>query len=279
MKVLFTSDFFDTEIVGGAEKNDAVLVKYLQESGIDVESVHTYHIDPRLEEADFIIVSNFIRLSTHAKRYLMAKGNYLIYEHDHKYVRNRNPAAYSGYRIPESQLINVPFYQNAKHVVVLSTLCKKVMEENLDLTNIHNISCSLWSQESLQLLRKIQPTEKRHKYAIMDSSNPVKGKRQALQYCEQKSITAYSIPPTHVYEDFLNNLAECENLIFFPQVLETFSRLCAEAKMMECGVMTIAPMVGFFSEDFSHLKGEALIDKISSNVEDALLNFKDMVTS
>ena len=69
----------------------------------------------------------------------------------------------------------------------------------------------------------------------------------------------------------------CEKFIFFPQVLETFSRVCAEAKMLNCKVLTTPKLVGFFSEDYCTLSGDDLNDKITENINKALLKFKEVI--
>ena len=79
------------------------------------------------------------------------------------------------------------------------------------------------------------------------------------------------------YIEFITKLSLCEKFIFFPQVLETFSRVCAEAKMLNCKVITTPKLVGFFSEDFSSLSGDELTDRISSNVQLALQKFEEVV--
>jgi hypothetical protein len=79
------------------------------------------------------------------------------------------------------------------------------------------------------------------------------------------------------YVEFITRLSLCEKFIFFPQVLETFSRVCAEAKMLNCKVLTTPKLVGFFSEDYSHLAGDELNDKISENIDAALLRFKEVM--
>ena len=70
-------------------------------------------------------------------------------------------------------------------------------------------------------------------------------------------------------------MSECENLIFFPQVLETFSRLAAEAKMLNCNLITTPKMLGFASEEYSSLKGIELVNKIRDQKNKALAVFED----
>ena len=57
------------------------------------------------EDANFI-VANFIQLSEECKQSLQKKKKYIIYEHDHKYVRTRNPADYPNYTAPKEELVN-----------------------------------------------------------------------------------------------------------------------------------------------------------------------------
>jgi hypothetical protein len=77
------------------------------------------------------------------------------------------------------------------------------------------------------------------------------------------------------YKEFLRQLSECKNLIFFPQVLETFSRLAAEAKMLNCNLITNPKMLGFASEPYVHLKGDELIKKIACQKNNALKLFEE----
>ena len=276
MKVAFLSDFFDSEIIGGAEKNDSVLINHLK-TKFELDKVHTYNLDPLIDKYDFFIVSNFIRLSPACKETLIRRGNYIIYEHDHKYVASRDPAAYVNFKAPEDQIINKVFYQSALRVFVLSSVCKKVIEDNLALTNVHNIACSLWSKENLKLISILSTeTQKKYDYGILNSTNGIKGTAIALDYCRNKSIVPRPIMSPS-YPDFLKQMAECEKFLFFPQVLETFSRVCAEAKMLNCDVMTNSKMIGFFSEEYSSLKGIELINKISDNVDQALLSFEEII--
>jgi hypothetical protein len=277
MKVALLQDFFDNELIGGAEKNDAVLLKRLKEKKINIKGVHTYKIDNLIEEYDYFIVSNFIRLSNFAKNYLIQKKNYVIYEHDHKYLSNRNPGAFNNFKAPNSTIINRDFYASAQKVFVLSKACKEVIEKNLEIDNAHNIACSLWSKKDLDIIKHISLTSgKSNKYGILDSSNIIKGTKQALQYCSKNNIEPYKISSPD-YVEFITKLSLCENFIFFPQVLETFSRVCAEAKMLNCNVLTTPKLIGFFSEEYSSMSGIELNEKISDNVDKAILAFRETI--
>ena len=276
MKVAFLQDFFEDEIIGGAEQNDSGLRHYLEDSGVQIKAVHTYMIDLVIECYDFFIVSNFVRLSENAKRYLIDKQNYIIYEHDHKYVSNRNPGAFANFLAPQHKIINRELYANARKVFVLSNVCKEVMEQNLKIDNVHSIGCSLWSPEKLSVIEAAMNTKKQHQYGVLNSTNAVKGTQQALKFCEQNSIQPYEVG-SNDYSTFISQLSHCENFIFFPQVLETYSRVCAEAKMLNCKIVTTPKLVGFFSEEYSSLAGQPLVDQIRSKMDAALNEFRNTI--
>ena len=62
-------------------------------------------------------------------------------------------------------------------------------------------------------------------------------------------------------------------------MLETFCRLVAEAKMLNCNVYTKKQLLGFMSEPFSDQSSEELIDTLERKVSEALAYFYDLVTS
>ena len=105
----------------------------------------------------------------------------------------------------------------------------------------------------------------------------MKGTQQAVSFCKNQKIT-HEFVSSKNYEEFLQQLAQCEHLIFFPQVLETYSRLIAEAKMVNCKIITTPKMVGFFSEDYSNQSGTQLIDTIENKMNKAFKLFTDEIS-
>ena len=125
-RVIFLADFFSEDLLGGAESNDSVLIQHLESQDYDLEKLHcrevtveslqSYGNDVRL------IVSNFVSLREDAKRYIQENLQYVIYEHDHKYVATRDPSRFPSFKIPDDKIINRNFYENAIAVVVLLSL-------------------------------------------------------------------------------------------------------------------------------------------------------------
>ena len=268
-KVAFISDFFSDDILGGAELNDAVLISRLESKGVEVTKLRTSSItDEQIITNDVFIVSNFVNLSERHKNMLMLK-KYIIYEHDHKYIKTRNPSVFSDFKIPSDQIINKEFYTNAFKVVVLSEVCKKIIQDNLNLTNVVSIGCSLWSSSKLDYIRSISKTPKTGKLCIINSSNLIKGTRESVEYCNGKALDYELIGPLPEKE-LLKKMAQYECFMFLPHVLETLSRVVVEAKMLNCKVMTKKNLIGAASEEWFSLSGEELITRIEQKVSEAV---------
>jgi hypothetical protein len=126
---VYISDYFADEILGGGELNDKELLLILSNHGhkiIKYKSIAvTANIIEQHKDACFI-VSNFVFLSPDVVS-LLYKTNYVVYEHDHKYVTTRNPALYKDFLCPKHLIINYELYKNAKVVFCQSEIHKKII--------------------------------------------------------------------------------------------------------------------------------------------------------
>ena len=208
--ILFIADFFVDQVVGGGELSNESLMDKLRGRGYIVRPINSHRVGRNdILQSKSVIVSNFINLSEDIKKCLEST-NYVIYEHDHKYVSNRDPSVYPNFVAPDSKKINISFYQNACCVFVLSKICKKVMIKNIPNVNVYNIGCSLWEKETFKALKTLSTLNKTRDVCILGSSNPIKGYAQALSYCKQKNIKPEVIKKQN-YQDFLKVLATCKN--------------------------------------------------------------------
>ena len=275
------ADFFSEDLLGGAESNDSVLIQHLESQDYDLEKLHcrevtveslqSYGNDVRL------IVSNFVSLREDAKRYIQENLQYVIYEHDHKYVATRDPSRFPSFKIPDDKIINRSFYENAIAVVVLSEICRKILVDNLSLENVRNIGTSLWSAEKLDKIGQLLNKEKTIDYGVLDSQNSIKGTKQALEWCRKRGVKAEPISSPKE-EEFLELLSQCRKFVFIPQVLETFNRLTAEAKMLNCKIITNKTLLGFASESTYNLSGESLLEETRKRIRDALGLFEALLS-
>ena len=262
MKFIFIADFFSDEILGGGELNNEVLANVLRHRGHEVlEQKSNYvtedYINDHLEY--FFVVSNFINLLEEAKQSLQALP-YVIYEHDHKYLRSRNPAMYPKYVAPSSEIINRQFYKNALGVLCQSSLHCDIIHKNLGLDNIKNLSGNVWSDEVLDYIEDLCDSPKTDQFSIMNSGISHKNTLGAVRYCDTHNYS-YELVGSSDYYSFLKQLSGNKKFVFLPQTPETLSRVVVEARMMGVEVHT-NNRVGAASERWFSLKGKSLVQKM-----------------
>ena len=192
-RIVFISDFFVEEISGGAEICDQILIAELRQKGIKVcrfksgefteKHFHLY------EQCGFnFIISNFVALSESVKKLLTVYGDrYCIIEHDHKYLKTRNPSVFTNFKAPEQFIINKEFYKCAKQVFCQSVKHAQVLGNNLNISNVTNLGCSLWSKDQISLIRS-SVSDKNNKAYIINDGNKIKGTPAAVEFCQKKQI-------------------------------------------------------------------------------------------
>ena len=278
-KIVFIADFFADQVSGGGELNNEEAINILIARGYSVERKMSQQVTEeylKSNNTSHFVVANFIGLEDRCKKRL-AKDNYkyIIYEHDHKYLKTRDPSHFSDYVAPPDQIINRDFYEKSLAVFCQSNLHKEVAQKNLKIDNIHSLGGNLWSKEILSHLRSLSKKTKQQKYSIWNSFNPIKSTPETVAYCRSNNIP-YDLVGNLPYDIFLEKLSNNDTFIFIPKTLETLCRVIVEARM--CGMKVLTNnKVGATSEEWFSLKGEDLIDcmikkrkEIVDKIEDAL---------
>ena len=282
--IVFVSDFFADQVLGGAEIYDAVLIRELEKKALKVVKFNSKdftraYYNFYLKHDFYFLFSNFTALDKNLIKHIQAhKNTYSIVEHDHKYDANRNPGIYNNdFKVPAHLIINKLFYQNAKNLFCQSKFHEDIINKNLSLQNTINLSCSLWDEEQLKIIRK-NLTNQKNTNLVLKDPNPIKGYKQAELYCKEKSIEFTSLKKTD-YSDYIANLSRAERFIFFPQTPESFCRVVLEARMLNCSVIT-NKLNGCTHESwFADLKGEDLIDFVSSSRDEIVQTIVDSISS
>lgn len=260
MDIVFISDFFSNQILGGGELSDEQLILMLKEENT-VTTINSSNVSLDFLEKNKkskIIVSNFAGLRQEAKQYIVDNLQYIVYEHDHKYLPKRNPSLYKDYLAPKQDIINLEFYANSRKVFCQSGFHKTIVEKNLSLDNITSVGGNLWSLEALEYLKELSKKDKRNACSIMDSNIPHKNTKKAVAFCKYKKYE-YDLVKSSSYKSFLDSLSNNKKLVFFPETPETLSRIVVEARM--AGMETITSKnIGAIGEDWFSLKGSDLID-------------------
>ena len=258
MKFVFIADFFADEVLGGGELNNEELINILISSGYDVEKIKSQDVSASMITDDKVyIVANFIGLNEMCKQRLH-KAQYVIYEHDHKYLITRNPAYYKEFKAPKDHITNYEFYKNANSIICQSKFHAEIVKKNLELDNIKSVGGNLWNETTLSTIQEISNQDKSNRYSIMNSNIDHKNTKGAVDYCEKNNYN-YELINACAYEEFLVRLGSNAGFVFFPKTPETLSRIVVEARMMGLKVIT-NKLVGATKEEWFKYKGSELID-------------------
>ena len=279
---VFISDFYKSDLnnKGGAENNDSVLLFSLRERGFIIEEVYSRDVSPTFIEQNKdkkFIISNFVGLSGESKRSLHDKY-YIIYEHDHKYLKTRDPSKFLNFLAPEHQVVDREFYKNSQCVICLSKIQEQSVRNNLDISNVESIGCSLWSEKKLDFISSICETEKDKECCVVNSKNIVKGTQLAVDFCTREKYS-FDLIESNNEKEFLETLASYERLIYIPTVLESLCRLVVEAKMLNCKVITKTKLLGAYSESWWSLNGKELISVIRQRQVEAIKVFEEWLST
>jgi len=270
-KIVFVSDFFENQVSGGAEICDGVLIRELSKTHkickFNSSEFTVKHFNLYKSCGFSFLISNFVGLSEDVKKVISLDGEYCIIEHDHKYLKTRNPSIFANFKAPEQMLINVNFYRSAKKVFCQSIKHYEVLKSNLNIDNVVNLGCSLWSKEQTDIIRNAINKEKNDKAFIINDQNPIKGTPKALEFCDSKQLE-YDLFDKMEYSQFIEKLAKYDKFVFFPNTLETFSRIILEARMLNCKLVTNNLNGCTYEEWFKGLKGSDLVDFVDQKREE-----------
>ena len=271
-KIVYIADFFIDEIAGGAEIYDDILINLLRNDGFDVVKfknveISDKHINLYRLCGYHFIVSNFTLMTDSVSIELVNHpSSYSIMEHDHKYIKTRNPAVYSNYLAPPQDIVNREIFTNAKNIFAQSKIQAECIRKNLRIDNVVNLGMSLWTDEQLQIIENNADNEKKKDASVVNSKNPTKNTHAAIAHCNKLSIP-HTLIGSSDYEEFIKQLSEHETHVFIPRVLESFNRVILEARMLGCKIKT-TNLNGCISEDwFKRYKGKELIEFARSQRE------------
>tara|TARA_R110000824_G_scaffold373960_1_gene564414 strand:- start:7052 stop:7894 length:843 start_codon:yes stop_codon:yes gene_type:complete len=260
-KIVFVADFFSDQVLGGGELNNDELINIIVSKEYQVTKLNSDRINDNFIDShpdSFYIIANFVMIPPKILQKITTQCDYVIYEHDHKYLKNRNPGIFNNFIAPKEQVINLTFYRNAKAVFLQSTLHKEIVFKNTGLKNLINLGGNIWSVEALNTFKKNSLIEKNNSYAIMDSLIDHKNTSDAVAFCKIKNYD-FNLIKSENYINFLEMLGKHKGLVFFPKTPETLSRIVVESRMMGMSVIT-NNMVGATSEKWYSFKGESLVD-------------------
>ena len=265
-EVVFVSDFFlEDGVLGGAEYYNDNLINHLSKK-YSVKKINSSLVDISFVSNNFnkkFIIANFMALNEDVKLLISRNIDYCIIEHDHKYTKTNNPSLFRNFLVPEDLIINKSFFKSAKVVFCQSKLHSEVVQKNLLIDNICNLGGNIWTDEQLDVLQSNINNKKDIDHGIIKTDNKNKGMPKSIQHCVDNKMN-YELLPLQQFDKFVEHLSRVKNLVFFPQWLESYSRLAIEARILNCKLITNS-LLGVASESYFHLKGQELLNFIRKN--------------
>lgn len=262
LRKILVSDFTIKEVPhGGSEWVNQVLI-----DRFNLEFEYSSQLSSWDTEA-FYIISNISLMKPELVREI-PKLSYIIIENDYKIHVTRHPWRFPNSIIPINERINYDLYENAKAVFVQTTDHLNVYKSNQVKGNFINLNCSIWSDSDLEMLKEFLHKKpiKNGKSAIYYTNNWIKNSQGAIKFCNEKGLSVQLIENNSERSEFLNQLSDCSNLVFFPIARETFCRLVVEAKCMGLDVIT-TKNYGASLETWFDMKGEDLIKFLKIKTE------------
>jgi uncharacterized pyridoxamine 5'-phosphate oxidase family protein len=272
MRKIIVSDFTIKEVPhGGSEWVNQVMIDKFGWEFMYSSEITSFNKD------DFYIISNISLMRPELVREI-PKLNYVIMEHDYKICHSRHPWRWPDSIIPKNERINYDLYENAKAVFVQTNDHLRVYKINEVKGNFVNLHSSIWAENDLQLLENMlkQYPIKNGKYGIYATDNWIKNTQGAVKYCEDNKLDFGLITNQDKREDFLDKLAQCSHLVFYPIARETFCRLVVEAKCMGVNVITTRNY-GASSEGYFEMIGQELIDFLRMQTEDNIKKISEYI--
>jgi len=248
-KIVFVSDLFASDYVGGAELTSESLIK---KSPLRIQRIRSRELTLEIMEKlsdRFWIFGNFSQMKMDLIPTIVANLNYSILEYDYKYCKYRSPQKHEHAETTpcdchtqmHGKLIST-FYYGAKHLWWMS---EKQMDHyhklfpflserpNTVLSSVFDDSFFL----ALKILRKKrggeENMENRKKWLVLGSDSWVKGYDAALEHCKAHMLD-YQVVWNLPYDQMLEQLAQSAGLVYLPAGWDTCPRLVIEAKLLGC---------------------------------------------
>lgn len=242
-KILFVSDYFSDELIGGAELTSEALI---ESSPFEVIKVKSQNVTMELlqeHHQDHWIFGNWSLIDLRLIPTIIANMEYSILEYDYKFCSYRSPEKHEVAELKSCDCHQkdwgkfvATFFLGAKTIWWMSERQQqRYLERFPDLEKVNQTVLSSVFSESfwikLNQLRSSQ--EERSGWVILASSSWIKGTEDAMNWCsrnQKNPILIGDMTPDQV----LKELSRAEGLVYLPKGGDTCPRLVIEAKLLGC---------------------------------------------
>lgn len=250
MKILFISNYSPFDSNGGAEKNSKALIEWVRKDNPQIEFEYCRVVDfdhnwATYSHYDLFIFESFDSLSNKTAKEIEGE-RYFIFENSYGFSSDKLFGLKQRSKpLIEENLCYESFYKNAEYVILQSSFQETIFRCNLgDLGNYIVLDGNFWEEKEIEMLDLA--AEKRafkefkdpdfKRYLIIDGKTDlhrkIKGVDKAIDFCKENGWKFDLKSSFSSYQEYLNIMADYDDLVFFPTVPETFSRVYIEAKYL-----------------------------------------------
>ena len=244
-KVVFISDLFVEDYVGGAELTSQALIS---SSPYKVFKLHSRDVTPELINQGIDkhwIFGNYCQMNGQLIPEIVGKLNYSVLEYDYKFCKYRSQEKHKLSENVECDCSEQPngkmisaFYYGATALWWMSEGQMKIFHDKFPfLKEKQNTVLSSVFEENFfavtKLLREKYKDTPRKNWIVLGSNSWIKGLPQAEQWCKNNN-KQYEIVWNVPHEQLLDKLAQAEGFVYLPQGNDTCPRMVIEAKLLGC---------------------------------------------
>jgi len=244
-KIIFVSDMFASDYVGGAELTSQALI---DSSPVKVFPLRSRDVTMELlkEGVDrFWIFGNFCEMNPQLIPSIVGNIRYSILEYDYKYCKARSPEKHlqvvgTPCDCPEQvngKMVSAFFYgamglwwmseaQKERYTTIFPFLNEK---DNVVLS-------SVFDDKTLGFLKHLREANKdieRKGWIVLGSKSWIKGADDAEKWCKDTGKD-YEIVWDLPYNEVLTKLSKAEGFVYLPKGGDTCPRMVIEAKLLGC---------------------------------------------
>ena len=244
-KVVFVSDMFVDQYVGGAELTTESLI---ERCPVEYQKLLSKDVTMELLEQGHNkhwIFGNFSAMNLQLVPTIVANLSYSVLEYDYKYCKYRSVEKHHyaenvECNCDESQhgkLVSA-FYYGARSLYWMSEGQQDhYLQKFPFLAEKHNtVLSSVFSDDffaKIKQLRSETKDEERKGWIVLGSNSWIKGADQAEEWCKQEGHD-YEVVWGLPYSELLAKLAGSEGFVYLPRGNDTCPRMVIEAKLLGC---------------------------------------------
>ena len=242
-EVIFVSDLYIDDYLGGAEITSENLIKKISSEGRKIAKIKSRELDLELIEAGIDghwVFFNYAGMDLNLIPSLVANIKYSIVEYDYKFCKYRSTEKHyeneqkecDCHESMQGKLISA-FMYGAENLMWMSDSQRNFYYERfpfLKEKNNYTIS-SAFSRETINKLSKNRKNKKRNSKAlIVGSDSWIKGVQDSVKYCTDKKFDFDKIKNVP-HNELIKKMGEYEHFVFMPKGKDTCPRILIEAKI------------------------------------------------